>query len=332
MLSDSLYDWIQIQGPLSITPTTAEDVRGKYVYIFCLMGPTGCGKSMFVESLCPGQNLSISKDSLESVTQEVVCYLVHNICLCGSTVVVMDTPGFLDTKFESTSRLHVFTLYFHPITDVRLGGTKQQSLDLMKAFADKFGCKNINFVTTMWNMVFTPKQIEQANRRFDNLEAKIYKSVVPVHTSKFLFSTESAFSILDKAKSGWYHNEIHISKQSNSRYQSLSRNLLLQRIENIQRQLQSLSVERAELTTTPGAEVKRLLCMIDQQDKEASMLLQWFAFDLFELDTKQYRSMFPEAPFPPPIPRRLIPSSTTVQPSSSRDSILDWWKNVFGRA
>ncbi|KAF9040899.1 hypothetical protein BJ165DRAFT_1492984 [Panaeolus papilionaceus] len=106
------YDTIQVNGPINIVPITPEHMTGKNVFLYILMGPTGSGKSSFIESLAPDQHLDISKDSLESVTQEVNCYQVVNMGIWfGSNylAVLMDTPGFLDPRLSEGRIMRMVT-------------------------------------------------------------------------------------------------------------------------------------------------------------------------------------------------------------------------------
>ena len=63
----------------------------------------------FIESLSPDRKLDISKDSLESVTQEVACYQVVNLTQQAWNVILVDTPGFLDTKLSESQITKMIT-------------------------------------------------------------------------------------------------------------------------------------------------------------------------------------------------------------------------------
>ncbi|KAF9054018.1 hypothetical protein BJ165DRAFT_1435730 [Panaeolus papilionaceus] len=68
------------------------------------MGPTGSGKSSFIEALvsrAPGGSLGIAKDQLESVTQHVSVYRLHNVRdVEGKRLFIVDTPGLADPKIS----------------------------------------------------------------------------------------------------------------------------------------------------------------------------------------------------------------------------------------
>ncbi|KAF9040887.1 hypothetical protein BJ165DRAFT_1492896 [Panaeolus papilionaceus] len=107
------YEDIQVNGPISIIPIIPKQMKGENVWLYILMGPTGSGKSSFIESLAPDQHLDISKDSLESVTQEVNCYQVVNLgrkpVYSDRLFVLMDTPGFLDPRLSEGRIMRMVT-------------------------------------------------------------------------------------------------------------------------------------------------------------------------------------------------------------------------------
>ncbi|KAF9040915.1 hypothetical protein BJ165DRAFT_1596306 [Panaeolus papilionaceus] len=157
------------------------------------MGPTGSGKSSFIESLAPDQHLDISKDSLESVTQEVNCYQVINLSsqYYDRSFVLMDTPGFLDPRLSEgrimrmvteslnaicqfSSYTVVYIFYFQPITDIRIGSSKRDAVKILREYVNQYKAKDISVITTMWNRLSTPKQLEDASHRFNTLKEEIY--------------------------------------------------------------------------------------------------------------------------------------------------------------
>lgn len=102
-----------------------------------LMGPTGAGKSavcyhhslgdlftdliilfwfQFIESLAAHQGLKISGNSIDGVTQNVVCYKVINLQDSDYPVVLMDTPGLLDPQI---SERKIMTMISNALDDLR---------------------------------------------------------------------------------------------------------------------------------------------------------------------------------------------------------------------
>ncbi|KAF9037027.1 hypothetical protein BJ165DRAFT_573022 [Panaeolus papilionaceus] len=220
------YGWIQVNGPISIVPITPEQVKEECLNIYILMGPTGSGKSTFIESLVPDQHLNISKDSLESVTQHVNCYQVVHLGVQPDyddddrLIILMDTPGFLDPRLsedritkmvtesleafrQNSSGCIVHILYFQPITDIRIGGSKRDAVKILQAYVKLYNAGNITVITTMWNNISNPKQLEDATRRLGTLKNEIYASSdnLKIEVAKFDTSQASTLSLLDESLS-----------------------------------------------------------------------------------------------------------------------------------
>ncbi|KAF9031146.1 hypothetical protein BJ165DRAFT_1535478 [Panaeolus papilionaceus] len=333
------YRYLTFSGPISVVPVTPEGVKGQHLSVFLLMGPTGSGKSTFIELLLPDHKLDISKDSLESVTQNVVCYQVVNLNWDGWNILLVDTPGFLDTKLsesritkmitdtldslhQSAARVFVRILYFQPITDIRMGGSKRDAVKLFRAFAESFRANGITVVTTMWNHIASPKKIEDANLRFSELQKKIFvkSDGFYIGVMKFEFSSHSALSILDEYVGGWIHNEDK-SQKMDPQYQSLILNNLLGRISNIHQQLLTLAQDK-QSATTPGSEDLLLLEVVLRDEKEALRGLQSFLDDLYEIDPGSCSLPFPQQNVPqsPPLASPLSPPPPPLLLSSPSPS------------
>ncbi|KAF9033328.1 hypothetical protein BJ165DRAFT_1410404 [Panaeolus papilionaceus] len=323
------YDYLKFKGPISIVPVTPKDVKGEKLWVYILMGPTGSGKSAFIESLLPDQKLDISKDSLESVTQEVVCYQVINLTHSEWNVILVDTPGFLDTKLsesqitkmitetldslcQSAASVVVLILYFQHITDIRMGGSKRDAVKLLRAFAESFGADGITVVTTMWNHILSPKKMQDANNRSSD---RFYINVM-----KFEFSHNSAVSILDLLYGGWNHT-ITTSQNVDPKYQFLIHNNLLERISNIQQRLLTLAGDK-QSAITPGREDPLLLEDVLREEKVALDTLQSFLDDLYEINPESCLSSFPQENVSqsPPLASPLSQSPPPLLLSSSNPS------------
>ncbi|KAF9038000.1 hypothetical protein BJ165DRAFT_1597073 [Panaeolus papilionaceus] len=298
--SNPTYETLRISGPLRVVSTTPEELKGECVALYILMGPTGAGKSSFTESLAPGQNISISKNSLESVTQEVTCYRVVNLAdTYDYNYIVMDTPGFLDTKLsesritymiteklericQSADRVSIYIIYFQPITDIRMGGSKRDAVKMLKGFAKAFRATGINVVTTMWNLISTSKQLEDANSRLIRLEKDIFElEHVSTHVAKFQMNQHSALSVLYDLHNGWNHDTHRSGEVDPTQYQSLVHLNLLDRITNLQQRLQILAEDK-KIATIPGQENTLLLEVVLEEEQTVSAALQSFLADLAE--------------------------------------------------
>ncbi|KAF9033322.1 hypothetical protein BJ165DRAFT_1598789 [Panaeolus papilionaceus] len=349
------YQWLKINGTLNVVPVTPKDIKGEHIMVYLLMGPTGSGKSAFIESFLPDQKLDISKDSLESVTQEIVCYQAVNLTVNSWPFLVVDTPGFLDTKLsesqitkmimekldhlrQSAATVIVHIFYFQPITDIRIGGSKRDAVKLAKAFAESFKANGMTVVTTMWNHISSSKKMEDAKCRLSDLTSKIFRGsdTLPINVTKFEFSHDSALSILDSLGNGWYHHKGQ-SQSIGPKYQSLMHDNLLGRISNSQQQLLILAEDKQN-ATTPGREDPLLLEVVLRDEKVVLAALKSFLDDLGAIGPNglvalesfldvQYNanptacsSPWPWATLPPntssPVPNDLVLDQTSL-PSTS---------------
>ncbi|KAF9037036.1 hypothetical protein BJ165DRAFT_1614649 [Panaeolus papilionaceus] len=295
------YRILKVNGPISIVPVTPKEVKGQPLAVFILMGPTGSGKSSFIESLAPSdQQLNISKDSLESVTQQVNCYCVINFMYSGLSCVMMDTPGFLDPRMSETritsmitERLNafrpyagtivVYILYFQPITDIRIGGSKWHSFKMLREYVKLYDAQYVNVITTMWNTLSTPKQLEDANHRFVMLQHEIYKSSDGLNIKVTKFDTSSKGSALSIIGSSFFariqqKKDHNIVRVKDLQYQSLLCDNLLNRITTLLQQLQMIAEDKWT-ATTPGREDHCLLDVVLRDETVALASLQSFLDD-----------------------------------------------------
>ncbi|KAF9034275.1 hypothetical protein BJ165DRAFT_1615763 [Panaeolus papilionaceus] len=306
------YGILRFNGPLSVIPVTPEEVKGKRLWVNLLMGPTGSGKSAFIQALSADHDLSISKDTLESVTQNVTCYQVVNLSNTWDlTYILMDTPGLLDPKLSESritkmikeklddlrkthKSISVAILYFQPITDIRIGRSKGGAVKLVRAFAGSFHALGIVVATTMWNCISTAQQIADANCRFSCLENEIFATSLElrIQVTKFKFSRGSALSILDMPSIGWAHDEV-LLQNVDLQYQPIICNNLLERISNAQQQLHSLEGDRCH-ASRPGKEDPLLLGVVLMDERAVLSALQSFLDDLYEIDPQSCSSPFPQ--------------------------------------
>ncbi|PVF93006.1 hypothetical protein CPB86DRAFT_687764, partial [Serendipita vermifera] len=130
-----------------------------------VMGPTGTGKSTFI-NLASGSTQE-TNTGLRSCTTKVEAtkpFLVN-----GRQVVLLDTPGFNDTskgdidileeiadymvKNYKNQRLLNGILYFHSITDRKMGGIATRNLRLFRGLCGDDPLKSVVVVTNMWSLV-----------------------------------------------------------------------------------------------------------------------------------------------------------------------------------
>jgi len=143
----------------------SKDKLSKNDSIVVVMGPTGAGKSTFID-IATGQNGGIVGHELKSCTAAVQAV---NTTHDNHPVVFVDTPGFDDTYKSDTEilsmiaewlvqtykgKFHITTiLYLHRITDNRMAGSAAKNLRLFIDMCGKKAMPNIVIVTTMWGEV-----------------------------------------------------------------------------------------------------------------------------------------------------------------------------------
>ncbi|PPR03136.1 hypothetical protein CVT24_008489 [Panaeolus cyanescens] len=168
-------------------------------FVILLMGPTGSGKSNFIEALADDKSMGISKNQLNGCTQNVTSYLVENMVVkypdcSGPTdaICLLDSPGFSDTKISEMEimeqvgrwldgrgfRVHV-VLYFFPINATRIPGTQRRMIDMLKSLMTRDdGTVNkgkITIVTTMWDQVYSERLQKRADDNFVYLRNVLFK-------------------------------------------------------------------------------------------------------------------------------------------------------------
>ncbi|KAF3911197.1 hypothetical protein AA313_de0209992 [Arthrobotrys entomopaga] len=130
-----------------------------------IMGVTGAGKSYFINQLV-GKQVVEESDSLHSCTQQ--CQLVP-ATIAGNKTLVIDTPGFDDSKRSDTEILteiaNVLTaqyelgvklkgiIYLHRISDTRYQSSAIKTLQMFQKICGTSAMKNVMLCTTRWDGV-----------------------------------------------------------------------------------------------------------------------------------------------------------------------------------
>ncbi|PVF99679.1 hypothetical protein CPB86DRAFT_756523 [Serendipita vermifera] len=133
--------------------------------LIAVMGPTGVGKSTFI-NLASDSAFRVS-NGLKSCTFEVTAteaFLVN-----GKAVVLLDTPGFDDTKSSDFDILEQIAdymartyqenklldgiLYFHNISSMRMGGIAVRNLRMFESLCGNDPLKSVVVVTNMWGLL-----------------------------------------------------------------------------------------------------------------------------------------------------------------------------------
>ncbi|KAI6123085.1 hypothetical protein EV401DRAFT_2261188 [Pisolithus croceorrhizus] len=149
-----------------------------------VMGPTGSGKSTFINSLVPPGSTSGTRvgHSLRSETNKIQPVELDNGN--GLSFKLVDTPGFDDsregiTDIDVLSMIAAFIrqeeehsmlaglIYMHRISDTRMGGTARRNLRVFHKLCGQDSLKNVVVVTTMWDKV----TLEEGERRERELQS-----------------------------------------------------------------------------------------------------------------------------------------------------------------
>ncbi|KAI6039632.1 P-loop containing nucleoside triphosphate hydrolase protein [Pisolithus marmoratus] len=173
------------------------------------MGPTGAGKSTFVDRAVGTPDTSAGHD-LTSCTKEVRAVRYPHADGVRN-IVLVDTPGFDDTfvtdaqilkkiarwlksTYEKNIKLSGL-LYLHRISDNRIGGTPLRNYNMFKELCGKDNFKNVILVTTMWDEVTE----EVGSAREQELCSNFWRAMIALGstTHRFENTTESAWKIIN---------------------------------------------------------------------------------------------------------------------------------------
>ncbi|KAF9034628.1 P-loop containing nucleoside triphosphate hydrolase protein, partial [Panaeolus papilionaceus] len=176
------------------------------------MGPTGSGKSSFIEALGLKGASKISSHSLDACTQTVSTYILNNVTRRGDPIYLVDSPGFADTKISEmaiTSMLQKwiqdngyfnYILYLTPITQVRLPGSQRQILKTFNALTGIKSARNVMVVATMWDTIYAEHVAKRAEETYKQLQDDIWEDFIQRggRISRFHNTEQSVLSILDQ--------------------------------------------------------------------------------------------------------------------------------------
>ncbi|KAF9039774.1 hypothetical protein BJ165DRAFT_1530808 [Panaeolus papilionaceus] len=326
--------YIQVLGAVSVE-RVSNFRTDLYFFVFVLLGPTGSGKSSFIEAVASDPSLGLSSNKLEGFTQCVSIYRIINaVMLSGYPIYLVDVPGFADSKISAmgivsmlkdmiqTKHLDGFRILYHtPINNPRFPGSQRQVLQTFEALTGPKAAGNITVISTMWDSIWNENTRRRAEGNFSQLRKDIWKDYIAqgAEIVKFHNTQESALTILDDA-----HNRhsavdftiqdlIHLPLQCTP-FASHIYNDLQTRIHDLQMQQANI---QSELHMAIEQSDEKLEAILIVQLKEVQMLFTKFEEELHELGTPPDHLVTLEpvpsaenstSPMPGPL---LTPGSTT---------------------
>ncbi|KAF9034794.1 hypothetical protein BJ165DRAFT_1511648 [Panaeolus papilionaceus] len=313
-MSKRIYAHLNIAGPVSVERVERiEELAGTLANsnAFLILGPTGAGKSTFIEVLAPNGPLQISSNQLDGFTQSISTYRIVNVERQSEPVYLVDLPGFADTKISVMSivsmlkewlkvtRLSNFcrVLYFTPINNPRLPGSHRQVLRTFDALTGVAAGQSITLITTMWNTIWGDNATNRAERNFEQLRDGVWKEFVTNRSwiGKFYNTQESTLSILDSAFDNGialpkYHFEQVTDTLREASYAEHIREDLQSRIQSLQNQLVNLNSDLEEAEERQDVQLRMLLLSrLDDTKKlliKFSQQLREFESDSLDLPTE----------------------------------------------
>ncbi|KAJ3513208.1 hypothetical protein NLJ89_g3076 [Agrocybe chaxingu] len=180
--------------------------------IIALMGPTGSGKSHFIDALFrTAAQHQRAGSSLESCTKKTQAIRLRNHPRYGDRLVLVDTPGFNDTQKSDFEVLKLISdwlkksyaagvkltgiAFFHRISDNRMAGTPHRNLRMFGELCGDKAAHNVVLVSTMWDTL----ERRTGEERERQLKQYFWKKMIEHGASvdRFENTSQSAWSIID---------------------------------------------------------------------------------------------------------------------------------------
>jgi len=175
------------------------------------MGPTGSGKSTFVDTATK-QNGKTIGHALKSCTSSIGAFK-FKVPGDARSFVLVDTPGFDDTNMSDTEILHMIAdwleqtykrrilltgiIYLHRISDNRMAGSPLKNLRMFAKLCGDDSMENVVLATTMWGLL---KDRSVGERRQEELAQKYWQPLLACGCTPARFENtyESAWAIINK--------------------------------------------------------------------------------------------------------------------------------------
>ncbi|KAJ7587380.1 P-loop containing nucleoside triphosphate hydrolase protein [Mycena floridula] len=180
-----------------------------------IMGPTGAGKSSFINTLMGNAAMKVGHE-LQSCTAQLDYTVLHSgqypqLGVEGQhRIIILDTPGFDDTfetDYEILRRISVWlthsysegmklagVVYLHDISQTRMLGSTRKNFELFRKLCGLKASPHIVLTTTKWDRV----REDEGKRRETQLVEKFWNGIIEqkAHMCRFLLTQESALEII----------------------------------------------------------------------------------------------------------------------------------------
>ncbi|KAG6908929.1 hypothetical protein DXG01_002708 [Tephrocybe rancida] len=154
------------------------------------MGPTGAGKSTFINKVFDCEKASVDTGP-DSHTRVVASYHLPDSEFPNNRIFLVDTPGFDDSTLPPSevvrhisiwlansysARMKVAgVIYCYNIMDTRWSGSAQENFKLFEMLCGPAAVRKTVIVTTRWNV---PKDIAPLEKMEDKLKKTHWKSII----------------------------------------------------------------------------------------------------------------------------------------------------------
>ncbi|KAF9053506.1 hypothetical protein BJ165DRAFT_860798 [Panaeolus papilionaceus] len=172
-----------------------EELKGCTIII--LIGPTGGGKSNFIEKLAsqaPGETniTGIADHKLTPGPAQIVAYRMDHQFLdlwTDKPIIFVDTPGLCDKdksdaqtkseieKWKKTNAVQTVDrlLYVDRISDNRAPRSKSKTIKVLESLGGKDAARRTVVMTTMWDLMWNDRLKAHADHRYNLLKNENWK-------------------------------------------------------------------------------------------------------------------------------------------------------------
>jgi len=177
--------------------------------VIVVMGPTGAGKSTFINYATGGQMGALVGHQLRSLTTNIQT-IRYTHPVDGCPVVFVDTPGFNDTHKSDLEILTIIAdwlvnaykgganlttiVYVHAISEPRMTGSHLKNLKLFASLCGQKAMPHVIFVTTKWSYASR----DDGASREEELKREFWKDMLDYGSriERFDNTYESAWRII----------------------------------------------------------------------------------------------------------------------------------------